>query len=168
MSSLVDDNIVCLQQGTELLESLNAEQFTYASNGVFGSTIGGHLRHAADHFRCFLNGYASGRIDYDARERDTKLEEDPAYARQFLEAQIDALRQINEAELDRSVEIKMDAGETAEWSRSTVRRELQFLLSHTIHHFALIVAVGHESGLERFPKDFGVAPSTSKYRMSRN
>lgn len=41
-------------------------------------------------------------------------------------------------------------------------RELQFLLSHTVHHFALIATL-----LERFeigvPEDFGIAPSTLKY-----
>ena len=46
---------------------------------------------------------------------------------------------------------------------STVRRELIFLVSHTVHHYALIaVMLRHQAvGL---PADFGVAPSTLRHQ----
>jgi len=45
------------------------------------------------------------------------------------------------------------------WSLSTVHRELQFLGSHTTHHFALIAVLLRTLGHEP-PAEFGVAPST--------
>ena len=67
--------------------------------------------------------------------------------------------------LDAPVEIRLESGlgdEAEQWSRSTVRRELQFLLSHTIHHFALIGLLLHQQGIDPGP-DFGVAPSTLRH-----
>jgi hypothetical protein len=42
---------------------------------------------------------------------------------------------------------------------STVARELQFLLSHTVHHYALIALILRLQGFEP-GEEFGVAPST--------
>ncbi len=71
---------------------------------------------------------------------------------------------VDEDLLELPIQIRLECGgaEAEQWSHSTVRRELQFLLSHTVHHFALIAVL-----LERFeiavPDDFGIAPSTLKY-----
>jgi hypothetical protein len=67
--------------------------------------------------------------------------------------------------MERDVEIRMDTGEGDErpWTRSTVRRELQFLLSHTVHHYALIAMICHRHQ-RPVESDFGVAPSTLNYR----
>ena len=66
----------------------------------------------------------------------------------------------------RELLIKSDAvGESAAstvWARSTVERELQVLLSHTVHHYALIAVALRLHGLEVDP-EFGVAPSTLRY-----
>ena len=51
------------------------------------------------------------------------------------------------------------AGEPAVWSRSSLLRELQFALSHTVHHYAIIARQLRERGAEP-GADFGVAPST--------
>ena len=52
------------------------------------------------------------------------------------------------------------------WSESTVARELQFLVSHTIHHHALIAAILRlESHTPA--EGFGIAPSTLKYERDR-
>jgi len=51
-----------------------------------------------------------------------------------------------------------DAG----FSRSTIQRELQFLSSHTVHHFAIVAMILKIQGFET-PDTFGVAPSTLKY-----
>jgi hypothetical protein len=43
-----------------------------------------------------------------------------------------------------------------------VGRELQYLLSHTIHHYAIIGSILRAQGVEPGP-DFGVAPSTLRH-----
>ena len=49
-----------------------------------------------------------------------------------------------------------------EWVWSSGLRELDFLQSHTIHHFALIAYKLEALGIE-VEDNFGVAPSTLKY-----
>ena len=50
-------------------------------------------------------------------------------------------------------------------SSSTLGRELQFLVSHTVHHFAIIGAICHRMDIELAPT-FGIAPSTLKHRKA--
>jgi len=74
-------------------------------------------------------------------------------------------------DLNRQLRIKMaisaDVKENTPLSDSTVRRELQYLQSHTIHHFALISMILRLQGL-RPADDFGVAPSTLQYLQKQN
>ena len=44
-------------------------------------------------------------------------------------------------------------------SRSTLHRELQFLVGHSVHHFALIALILRQEGFDP-GREFGVAPST--------
>jgi hypothetical protein len=50
------------------------------------------------------------------------------------------------------------------WSGTSVGRELQFLVSHTVHHYAVIAAMLRPQGVEP-GADFGVAPSTLVYEQ---
>ncbi|NIP97468.1 MAG: hypothetical protein GWO24_30170, partial [Akkermansiaceae bacterium] len=43
-------------------------------------------------------------------------------------------------------------------------RELQFLVSHTVHHFAMIGGICRALGVA-LEDDFGVAPSTIRHRV---
>lgn len=71
------------------------------------------------------------------------------------------------AELVGTIEVMMDTGPNADGCRvaSSLPRELQFLLSHTVHHYALIATMNAVAGVET-PEDFGVAPSTLVYRRN--
>jgi hypothetical protein len=79
---------------------------------------------------------------------------------------IESLNRLSDVNDLKEIEVKLeglsnDKG-VSDWSRSSLLRELQFLLSHTIHHYSLIVLAlrvqGFEPGVE-----FGVAPSTLKH-----
>ena len=48
------------------------------------------------------------------------------------------------------------------WTASSLDRELQSLISHTVHHYALIAMLLRVSGRQP-AADFGVAPSTLRY-----
>lgn len=167
MDTLIDDNRTCLEQGVELLERLDADLYQRRCSTVFNSAMGGHLRHNTDHYEQFLAGYATGRIDYDARTRDASVERDPVYAANLLRSLSAALSSVPESALDDAVEVRMDGGDSSAWTRSSVRRELQFLISHTIHHYALIAAIAAAHGFTDLPADFGMAPSTVKFRASQ-
>ena len=53
----------------------------------------------------------------------------------------------------------------APWADSSVERELQVLLSHTVHHYALIAVALRLHG-HPVDEEFGVAPSTLRYWAS--
>ena len=167
MEFILHDTIACLKQGIQLLGSLTPDQYVRPHANCYHSTIGGHLRHNLDHFLCFQGGVESGKIDYDARTREEFLESDPEYAARKMEDLIEFLGSLQGEDLNRSLEIKMDSGashpETGHWSRSSLRRELQFLISHTIHHYAFIATLCSEDG-SNLPENFGVAPSTLRFR----
>ena len=164
MNTLIEANVSCLEQGICLLESLSDEIYSSKCREVFGSSIGGHFRHNIDHYLAFREGFARGRIDYDARERNASLEDDPGEARQTMAELVSFLRAIDLEDLEKPLEIRMDDGGDSTWSRTSLRRELQFLLSHTIHHYALIVSIANRCGPACFPDGFGVAPATLHYR----
>lgn len=167
MNSLLAANRTCLEQGIELLEALPRRLYNQACDEIFSSSIGGHFRHNLDHYEALLSGLGSGAVDYDARERDAELETNPEAAICSMRALIAGLEKLEETDLDTAFRIRMDDGGDATWSTTSLRRELQFLLSHTIHHYALIVAIASRFGFTSFPDPFGVAPSTLHYREAQ-
>jgi len=164
--SLTSENIHFLRQGLELLEGLDDETYTRKPS-IPMSPVGGHLRHCLDFYDCFLKGLESGHVDYDARCRDPRVETDRRYAMDRINGIIERLGRLQRGEEERLVDVSMDKSERDAggevWSRATVRRELQFLRSHTVHHYALIAAVLRLLDVEP-GEEFGVAPSTLEHR----
>jgi hypothetical protein len=163
---IVSANICCLEQGIDLLESIDQEAYIAKCGQCFESTIGGHIRHNLDHYAAFLDGYLDGKVDYDARMRDARIENSPEFAIGMMKSQIEGLRAIKTPDYSAPIIICMDEGGESLWSHTSVLRELQFLLSHTIHHYALIVAIASIQGITSFPEDFGIAPSTIRHQAS--
>ncbi|HVU36895.1 MAG TPA: DinB family protein [Opitutales bacterium] len=167
---LVADTIACLKQGIALLNRLSPEQYALTHPHCFNNSVGGHMRHNLDHFTCLLAGLPAARVDYDARTRDKLVETDPRHAAGRLDEVSRELDALDLATLARELAIKMDSGseltEEQAWARSTTRREVQFLLSHTIHHYALVAVMCHRLGVALEP-NFGVAPSTRHFQQSQ-
>ncbi|MDC3255733.1 DinB family protein, partial [bacterium] len=166
LASILLDNTGSVQQAIALLDTLSSEQFVRVEKPAYEASIGAHLRHNIDHYHCFCQGLADGRVDYDHRVRDHRLERELPLAKAILEGVVTDLSEIQPADLDRDLQVKMDCGGESEWSASSVRRELQFLLSHTVHHYALVGMICRMQG-HAIPQDFGVAPSTLKFRQAQ-
>ena len=164
MDQLIRANCVFLQQADALLERLADEQFGQPMDRFYGSSIGGHLRHCLEHYRSFLAGLAVGRVDYDDRPRDEQLEQCASAAREAVQGLLAELDALHHEELPARLLVKMDCGgDEIEWQTSTTGRELQFLVSHTVHHFAMIGGICQAQGVE-VDDQFGVAPSTLRHR----
>jgi hypothetical protein len=153
---------LALEQGIELAQRLDAEAFACPIPPV-ASSIGAHVRHALDFVKALLRGLDSGRIDYDARERDERLERDPARAVEVLRALVARLDALPAAAHERALLVRHEAAPgtpAAEgWHRSSLARELDFLASHTIHHYALVALALRLRGIDP-GAELGVAPST--------
>ena len=166
--TIIDDNIRYLQQGLQLLRGMTDEQYVHTCPPMYASGIGGHLRHCLDHYFQVMAGMVEGKVDYDSRERDVSIETDRAHAIVCTEELVNHLKELPEGALNTTLSCKMDSGgdHGVIWSDSSVRREMQFLVSHTVHHYALIAMILRHQGVEPHP-DFGVAPSTVRYRESQ-
>lgn len=150
-----------------MLSQLNDELYAGVATGITQAGIGGHLRHCLDFYDAFLRGIRQGRIDYDLRERDERIEKDRAFASAKIGVAITQLQQLPSQDMELLVKLEGEQAETASaWSRSSQCRELQFLLSHTVHHYALIAMLLRLQGFQPAP-DFGVAPSTLKYWQAK-
>ena len=165
---LVEGNVAFLLQGLELIQSMTDEQFSAAPPLFPRGGVGAHFRHILDHYDCFFAGCDDGRIDYDRRERDPALETVRAVAARKIR---DVCRRLDEMAGDdprKPLEATLLCGEPgcAEpmWSATSIARELQFLVSHTVHHYAVIAAILRPQGVEP-GADFGVAPSTLVYEQ---
>ena len=134
-----------------------------ATPAAYGA-ISPHLRHCLDHFVCFFRGVESGAIDYDARDRDERLEQDPQYLVSILDGVVDRLRTFGSAAAARGLAVRQEVapGGQARTVKTTVERELIFLSSHTIHHIAIMSLIAERAGVQ-VPGGLGIAFSTESY-----
>ena len=164
-SSLKQENLAVLKQGLELLRGLDDDVYPHIKHPFSKYGIGSHLRHCLDFYHSFLEGVEGGRIDYDNRQRDESIETDRMVAISKILATINSFEQLSEVDDQLPVLVRLeDCGDEkcpSTWSHSSVTRELQALLSHTVHHYALIALMLQLNGFEA-PDEFGVAPSTLK------
>lgn len=161
-------NIFFVEQGRELIRNLDDDLYCRTSDDQSG--VGAHLRHVIDCFRCFQHGLDTGRIDYDARQRNAHLERNRETAEQALLEISECLQSLTVDDAARPVQVKVDTAAwddpALHWTRSSVGRELQFLLSHTVHHYALIALLLRQQGYDP-GRQFGVAPSTLEFQGER-
>lgn len=164
---LIEANLALLAQGRELLASIDDGSYAKRLTLLFSNRIGGQMRHVLEFYECFLDGLPLAHIDYDARRRDERVEE----SRLSALAKLDVLEERLAASVVRSEDgllwVRMeDAPASCEdgFLTSSVSRELQVLLSHTVHHYALIAVAMRVQGLT-VDAAFGVAPSTLRYQQ---
>lgn len=133
-----------------------------AAKPTLSGPVGAHLRHVIEHYAALVFPAEAGVVDYDARPRERALESDPLLASSRLRALRQRLATWPAALLDRPVRVRGQGGLLGNRGfevSSTVGRELAFVASHAIHHFAALATHGRTLGIP-LPKDFGKAPST--------
>ncbi len=159
----VEQNLELLAQATRLLPTLTPAAYTEACGAVFKASIGQHLRHAIEHYEAVLRARSlDGVVDYEHRRRDFSVENNPVVALQRLVEISIEISEILEENVPLTV---LDHGGGENPSISSLGRELQFLASHTVHHFALIGIIARLTGVTLEP-GFGIAPSTLKHRQN--
>ena len=128
----------------------------------FVGPVGAHLRHVVEHYEALVHGLSLGVVDYDGRPRDRQLETSPTLARDRLLGLRQVLGQWTPDMLDRPVQVLGQGGITGDFDfcvTSSVGRELAFLASHAVHHFALLIEHLQRHGVP-VPAHFGKAPGT--------
>ncbi|MFT5285624.1 MAG: hypothetical protein ACI8TQ_001789 [Planctomycetota bacterium] len=166
--TFIASNVGTLLSGIDLLKSIDDDLYSKSEYAVCSSAIGGHIRHIVDYYGLMLSGAIAGRIDYDLRDRDPLVESDRQTGVARLQSLVDQLDRLDLAQFPTEIAVKVDSpdGEPIAWSVSSIERELQFILSHTVHHFALIATIARLNGYEP-GTEFGVATSTLRYLKER-
>lgn len=150
-------------RGVKLIHEIEDSIYQQKTNST--GSIGGHFRHNLDFLNSFLNGLTIGKIDYQKRERDERIEENRNYAIERIIFSTQRLLSLKESDLAREILVCSEIDENI-WHKSSVTREIEFLHSHTIHHHALIAEKLTSFGIKTSCV-FGVAPSTLKFWAER-
>jgi len=172
LSCVIDGNNEVLGQANTVLLRLTDAQYRSVNDAYGCSSIGQHFRHILDMYRAVTPALSAAPspapiIDYDVRRRGAAVETERKSAIAELQDLKHAL--INRtAPLDLQVEVKtevcIDSTRCASM-RSTLARELAFISSHAVHHFALIQLLARLLGAS-VDKSVGLAPASASHQRA--
>lgn len=158
---LIQFNCQLLKQAKDVIHAVAGTELEYSA------TVGPHLRHVIEHYQLLFAGLENGVVDYECRVRGGEIESNP-------EATLAAIADIETALIQRP--LPLDAPIQAEFAvgmigeeqisaQSSLGRELLFVGSHAIHHYAFIALALKQANVQ-LPDGFGVAPGTRRYTTS--
>ncbi|MDC0087938.1 hypothetical protein OAI07_00185 [Akkermansiaceae bacterium] len=155
-----------LDQAAALTELASDNQWGNRNDGFRGSTLGQHMRHTLDHVEALCTGLPKGVVNYDLRIRATNMETSTSTANsrcQFLKAELTKIGQDYTSDSKVNALSSCSNDSESHPQSSSFGRELQFVISHTVHHFAILAAICHSLDIAT-SADFGIAPSTLKHQ----
>ena len=119
------------------------------------------------------NGFSIDVIDYNNRNRGTDIEVQMSSAYKQMLALSEWIDFLDEnystAEFNKSIKIisEIDCFKTTNQTfKSTIARELLYLINHTIHHAAHIALICRNEGVE-IPLNTGMAPCTMTFLRAK-
>jgi uncharacterized damage-inducible protein DinB len=149
-----------LSQCEELLNNLS--EIDYKAFTAQSSSIGEHVRHMLDRYESFFQGLPSRQLDYDARAREKPIEESLQAAKSALASVQGRLAALTAGHIQNQplmVSETVHQQGAAVRVPSTAERELMSLVTHSIHHLAIIALLAKAMGYDLDQK-VGKAPST--------
>lgn len=158
---MLQASINTLQLFEQVLRQLEPEQYTASHELLAHASIGQHSRHIIELYQCLLKGYESGRVCYDKRERDIRIETDLDFALETIEVISAGLDRPN-----RSMNLILEGEDGPCTIETNYDREVLYNLEHAIHHHALMKVALIPMDSVDVPVEFGVAPSTLAFRKS--
>lgn len=163
MNLLQRTNLDLLLQLRNLLTIISYEAYSSPLTLLHGSSVGQHIRHTLEFYQCLFEQAPHGFVDYDARNRDLRLENDPDFSLAFIHTLEEALtKTISNTPIILKTSF---LGSQSEEIQTSPARELVYMAEHAIHHFAIIkIALKEQFPEIALPAHFGVAYSTIKYR----
>lgn len=148
-----------LNELIDLLKQLSQKEYSSSCPELSNATIGEHTRHIIEMFQCLENQYDSGVVNYDKRERNTRIQTDTAFAIENI-----LLIQQNLEKENKKIELLQVIDGEEIRIESNYLRELLYNLEHCIHHQALIKVAVLQCKSVTIDPNFGVARSTIEYK----
>jgi hypothetical protein len=150
-----------LHEMRTMIARLDDIDYAMPAPGRSTGGIGGHVRHCLDHVFALLVATRTGLCAYDRRQRGTNIETSRTAAIDAATEAMLGVLQLDTATLESEVFVETQLEPTGAMvvTRSSVCREVAFLVSHTIHHNAIVAHMLQARGIEVAPH-FGHAPAT--------
>ena len=144
-----------------LLQLPGQSTYTDPCEALSNATIGQHSRHIIELYQCLLEGYPTGKINYDGRQRNPLYEND-------ITAAVAVIRELQQRleQPDKEVNIFCGTDDNSVCIESNYYREVLYNLEHCIHHQALIKVALLSIKNIHIAEGFGVAPSTLQHRQA--
>lgn len=152
-------NVEVIGQAQALTQAYSARPAAFAAH------VGPHLRHVIEHYEALLQREAGAPVDYDHRPRDREVERVPELAAERLAVIVGLLQALLSRPANEPLSVGLRIGTQGRefyLSPSTLARELNFVASHAIHHYAIIRPIISAAGVE-IPGEFGKAPDTVRH-----
>lgn len=152
-------------QAKEFLQRVSTEDYQRIIKPHFASSAGTHMRHILDHYLALKVGLNQGLVNYNMRNRDSKVETCPIAALAKWQKIEQWLTQVSQLKADSPLTVKCETSihhtHNAQ-TQSTLARELVFVSSHATHHFSLLAVMNSLLG-KKHEINFGVAPCTTTH-----
>jgi hypothetical protein len=158
-------NASLLEQACAMVQRLQLEA---VPTFRYEQAVGPHVRHIIEHYTAFFSALDTTNtcVDYDTRDRDIRLQNESAATLTKLHELADRMQGLAYAptpvfDLHTALSTRLKAGVEGEIEVTvpTLGRELLFLSSHAVHHFALLAHYCRIAGVD-LGHDFGKAPAT--------
>lgn len=178
---VIRGNIEAIHQGLDLISALSDEQYVHIASPYVSSSIGMHFRHVVDMYSALMANDSRQQvtdiIDYDSRRRGALIEERRDIAIKELRSLEHWIMHLADAESalcdadviekqkQQSISVKSEVTLSDSHSvivESSLIRELIFVSSHAVHHYALIGVIAKLQGVA-LSGSLGIAPATATF-----
>jgi hypothetical protein len=156
-------SIQVLEQLLDITDQIEKKDYATIIPAL-NASIGQHTRHIVEFYLCLFEGIKSGKVNYDQRKRDKRIESDKDFAMKVIR---DAINRIKNYYLNPNLSLIVMYGDFPGQIislQTNYERELVYNIEHSIHHMAIV----KQGFLEvcpyvKLPENFGVASSTIRY-----
>lgn len=148
-----------------ILKNIPKADYVKSLSILEGFSIGKHTRHILEFYEIFLFNIKNGKVCYDDRKRNTLIEEDSDYAREFINKLLEQLCLVDNINPIKLI-AKFDSAEIS--IDSSWERELIFNIEHTNHHLT-IIRIGLKTCFPEIdiPSHLGFSNATLLYLKSQ-
>lgn len=165
MKGLIIATTEVLGQVLTTLDVAKGTAYTDIPEGMT-SCMGRHIRHVLDHYTALQTGIVSGEVDYDQRSRDSEIESSTEVAKQQV---LNLIKWVNaditnDMPLNMKTEISISSQQFITVD-SSLKRELIYLLNHTVHHMAQVSFALRILNIN-IDSEIGIAPATLTYLLN--
>jgi len=157
---ILDATLDNLRRGSAVLRELEPSVYAHDGIGPYYSSIGSHVRHICDVFRCVLTGLQTGTADLTDRVRGTAAESDIDAGLTYLNETLVALEAARDVDAGTLLDVRDDLGLGPVTTPYTLGAALCQAHSHAIHHYACIGYLLSLQGVEMPGGGFGLNPTT--------